>query len=77
MTHTRHLNIGVLIYGCGHHQAAWRMPESSIGRISEITYYQSLGQIAEQGVFDDVFLQITNLSQLNLIVICQHFGLIL
>ena len=31
------------------------MPESSIGRISDITYYQSLGQIAEQGVFDDVF----------------------
>ncbi|MCG7338657.1 LLM class flavin-dependent oxidoreductase [Staphylococcus sp. ACRSN] len=49
------LNIGVLIYGCGHHQAAWRMPDSTVSRIGDITYYQSLAQIAEQGLFDAVF----------------------
>jgi len=55
MTQTQHLNIGVLIYGCGHHQAAWRMPNSSVERIGDITYYQSLAIIAEQGLFDAVF----------------------
>ncbi|MFQ3902313.1 LLM class flavin-dependent oxidoreductase [Staphylococcus sp. KG4-3] len=55
MTQSQHLNIGVLIYGCGHHQAAWRMPHSSIERIGDITYYQSLAKIAEQGLFDAIF----------------------
>lgn len=55
MTQTRQLNIGVLIYGCGHHQAAWRMPNSSVERIGDISYYQSLAQIAERGLFDAIF----------------------
>lgn len=55
MTQSQHLNIGVLIYACGHHQAAWRMPHSSIERIGDITYYQSLARTAEQGLFDAIF----------------------
>lgn len=55
MTQAQHLNIGVLIYSCGHHQAAWRMPHSSIERIGDITYYQSLARTAEQGLFDAIF----------------------
>lgn len=55
MTQAQHLNIGVLIYACGHHQAAWRMPHSSIERIGDITYYQSLARTAEQGLFDAIF----------------------
>lgn len=55
MTQSQHLNIGVLIYACGHHQAAWRMPYSSIERIGDITYYQSLARTAEQGLFDAIF----------------------
>lgn len=49
------MHIGVLVYGCGHHQAAWLMPDSSIERIGDITYYQSLAQLAEKGYFDAVF----------------------
>lgn len=49
------LNIGVLVYGCGHHQAAWLMPNSSVNRVGEIEYYQSLAQLAEKGCFDAVF----------------------
>lgn len=51
----KQLHIGVLIYGCGHHQAAWLMPDSSIEDIGEISYYQSLAQLAEKGYFDAVF----------------------
>ena len=49
------LHLGVLLYGCGHHQAAWLMPDSSVEQIGEISYYQSLAQLAEKGYFDAVF----------------------
>lgn len=49
------LNIGVLVYGCGHHQSAWLMPNSSVNRVGEIEYYQSLAQLAEKGCLDAVF----------------------
>lgn len=51
----KQLHLGVLLYGCGHHQAAWLMPDSSIERIGDISYYQSLAQLAETGCFDAVF----------------------
>lgn len=49
------LHIGILIYGCGHHQAAWQQPESSVERLGDITYYQQLAQLAEKGLFDVAF----------------------
>lgn len=49
------LNIGVLLYGCGHHQAAWLMEDSSIEQIGDISYYQSLAQLSENGLLDAVF----------------------
>ncbi|MGS0652820.1 LLM class flavin-dependent oxidoreductase, partial [Staphylococcus arlettae] len=52
---TKQLNIGVLLYACGHHQAAWLQPNSSVERIGDSSYYQSLAQIAERGLFDAVF----------------------
>ncbi|MED4454828.1 LLM class flavin-dependent oxidoreductase [Metabacillus fastidiosus] len=54
-TKEKQLNLGVLLYGCGHHQAAWLMPDSSVERIGDISYYQSLAQLAEKGFFDAVF----------------------
>ncbi|RAZ79300.1 NtaA/DmoA family FMN-dependent monooxygenase [Planococcus halotolerans] len=51
----KQLHLGVLLYGCGHHQAAWLMPDSSVECIGEISYYQSLAQLAETGYFDAVF----------------------
>ncbi|MFD1205252.1 LLM class flavin-dependent oxidoreductase [Sporosarcina contaminans] len=51
----KHLNLGVLLYGCGHHQAAWLMPDSSVERIGDITYYQNLAKLAERGLLDVVF----------------------
>ncbi|KKK39227.1 monooxygenase [Mesobacillus campisalis] len=54
-TKEKQLHLGVLLYGCGHHQAAWLMPDSSVERIGDISYYQSLAQLAEKGYFDAVF----------------------
>lgn len=54
-TQRKKLHIGVLLYGCGHHQAAWLMPDSSIESIGDISYYQSLAQVAEMGCLDAVF----------------------
>lgn len=51
----RQLHIGVLLIGCGHHSGAWLTEDSSVERIGEITYYQSLAQLAEQGYFDAIF----------------------
>ena len=48
MTNNHFLNIGVLLYGCGHHQAAWRTKDSNIEDIGNISYYQHLAQIAEK-----------------------------
>lgn len=55
MKPAKQLNLGVLLYGCGHHQAAWMMPESSIELIGNVTYYQELARIAESGFLDAVF----------------------
>ncbi|WP_197730764.1 LLM class flavin-dependent oxidoreductase [Staphylococcus croceilyticus] len=49
------LHIGILIYGCGHHQAAWQQTDSSVERLGDITYYQELAQLSERGLFDVVF----------------------
>ncbi|MCJ1661292.1 LLM class flavin-dependent oxidoreductase [Staphylococcus sp. NRL 18/288] len=49
------LHIGILIYGCGHHQAAWQQSNSSVERLGDITYYQELAQLSEKGLFDVVF----------------------
>lgn len=51
----RRLHIGVLLIGCGHHSGAWLMEDSSVERIGDIAYYQSLAQLAERGYFDAVF----------------------
>lgn len=55
MANRNQLNIGVLLYGCGHHQAAWLIPDSTIKEIGESRYYQRLAQIAEAGCLDAVF----------------------
>jgi FMN-dependent oxidoreductase (nitrilotriacetate monooxygenase family) len=54
-TKEKQLHLGVLLYGCGHHQAAWLMPDSSVERIGDISYYQDLAKLSEKGYFDAVF----------------------
>lgn len=64
-TKGKQLHIGILLYGCGHHQAAWLMPDSSVERIGDISYYQSLAQLAEKGYFDAVFFADNQAFQAN------------
>ena len=55
MINPKQLNIGVLLYGVGHHQAAWMTADSSIDEFTTIGYYENLAKIAERGKFDAVF----------------------
>ncbi|HJD44639.1 MAG TPA: LLM class flavin-dependent oxidoreductase [Candidatus Paenalcaligenes intestinipullorum] len=51
----RQMHINLFIYGCGHHRAAWRHPQSGIERMGDIRFFQNLAQIAERGKLDAVF----------------------
>ena len=52
---TKQIHLNLFIYPDGHHEAAWRRPESQPERITDITYYQELAQRAEAAKFDAVF----------------------
>ena len=51
----RSMHINLFIYGCGHHRAAWRHPDSSVEQLGDIRYYENLARIAERGKLDAVF----------------------
>ena len=51
----RRLHLNAFLYGTGHHQAAWRAPNSSVHRPTDISYYEELAKTAERGLFDAVF----------------------
>jgi FMN-dependent oxidoreductase (nitrilotriacetate monooxygenase family) len=52
---TRMMHLNLFMFGCGHHKAAWRHPNSSVERLGDIRYYEQLAQTAERGKFDAVF----------------------
>jgi FMN-dependent oxidoreductase (nitrilotriacetate monooxygenase family) len=52
----RHIHLNLFIHGRGHHEAAWRHPDSSKLPLTDIRYYTDLAQKAEAGLFDSVFL---------------------
>ena len=49
------LHLNLFIFGCGHHRAAWRHPDSPAERLGDIAYYESLARTAERGKLDAVF----------------------
>jgi FMN-dependent oxidoreductase (nitrilotriacetate monooxygenase family) len=51
----RQLHFNAFLFGCGHHGAAWRRPESAVEQLGEIAFYERLAQSAERGFFDAVF----------------------
>ena len=55
VTSDRQLHLNLFIYPDGHHEAAWRHPDSETDRILDISYYQELAQRAEAAKFDAVF----------------------
>ncbi|WP_431970643.1 LLM class flavin-dependent oxidoreductase [Nocardia sp. bgisy134] len=51
----RQLSLNAFIYPSGHHEAAWRHPQSRPDRIYDVTYYQEIGRTAEAAKLDAVF----------------------
>src|SRR3954447_26102746 len=55
MSNPRHLVLNAFLMSVGHHEAAWRLPESDPFASSEVAHYQELARIAERGHLDSVF----------------------
>ncbi|MFD6158188.1 LLM class flavin-dependent oxidoreductase [Nocardia sp. NPDC060256] len=55
MSSPRQLSLNAFIYPSGHHEAAWRHPDSQPGRIYDVDYYQEIGRTAEAAKLDAVF----------------------
>ena len=49
-----HLN--AFLMSVGHHEAAWRLPESNAFATTNVEHYKSLARIAERGLLDSLFL---------------------
>ena len=49
------MHLNAFLYGCGHHSAARRHPDSRVEDLGNIAYYEELAQLAERGKFDAVF----------------------
>ncbi|MEY4577183.1 MAG: hypothetical protein RL701_1886 [Pseudomonadota bacterium] len=51
----RQLHLNAFIMTVGHHEAAWRLPESPVTASWDLAHYTKLAQLAERGTFDSVF----------------------
>lgn len=50
------LHLNAFLMGVGHHEAAWRLPESDPFASTSIEHYEELATIAERGKLDSLFL---------------------
>ena len=53
---TRQLHFNAFLMGCGHHEAAWRLPESDPFANLDLGHWTNLAQTCERGGFDSVLL---------------------
>jgi FMN-dependent oxidoreductase (nitrilotriacetate monooxygenase family) len=53
---TRQLHFNAFLMGCGHHEAAWRLPESDPFANLDLGHWTNLARTAERGAFDSAFL---------------------
>lgn len=51
----RQLHLNAFLLTVGHHEAAWRLPESGLTAAWDLAHYKHLAQVAERGTFDSVF----------------------
>ncbi|MBE1491814.1 LLM class flavin-dependent oxidoreductase [Plantactinospora soyae] len=51
----RQLHLNAFLMTIGHHESAWRFPESSLTGTWDVAHYRHLAQVAERGRFDSVF----------------------
>jgi FMN-dependent oxidoreductase (nitrilotriacetate monooxygenase family) len=52
----RQLHFNAFLMSSGHHEAAWRLPESNPFANTDLGHWRDLAQIAERGTFDSLFL---------------------
>jgi FMN-dependent oxidoreductase (nitrilotriacetate monooxygenase family) len=50
------LHLNAFLMGVGHHEAAWRLPESDPFATTSVEHYQDLARTAERGKLDSLFL---------------------
>jgi FMN-dependent oxidoreductase (nitrilotriacetate monooxygenase family) len=50
------LHLNAFLLSVGHHEAAWRLPESDPFANTDVAHYQRLAQLAERGKLDSLFL---------------------
>ncbi|HTV19551.1 MAG TPA: LLM class flavin-dependent oxidoreductase [Polyangiaceae bacterium] len=50
------LHLNAFLMGVGHHEAAWRLPESDPFASTSVEHYKELARIAEHGKLDSLFL---------------------
>jgi FMN-dependent oxidoreductase (nitrilotriacetate monooxygenase family) len=55
MSKARQLNLNLFIYPGGHHEAAWRYKDSTVGEILDVNHYVGLARRAEAAKLDAVF----------------------
>lgn len=55
MGQRKQLHLNAFLHSVGHHEAAWRLPESDPHANVSIDHYVNLAQIAERGKFDSIF----------------------
>ncbi|SFT31955.1 LLM class flavin-dependent oxidoreductase [Streptomyces sp. ok210] len=58
MTHRTYrtpLHLNAFLIAAGHHEAAWRLPESPASGGTDLAHYANLARIAERGKLDSVF----------------------
>jgi FMN-dependent oxidoreductase (nitrilotriacetate monooxygenase family) len=53
---TGRIHLNAFLMGVGHHEAAWRLPESDPYAHVDVAHFQNLARIAERGKLDSVFL---------------------
>jgi FMN-dependent oxidoreductase (nitrilotriacetate monooxygenase family) len=51
----RQLHLNAFLMTVGHHEAAWRVPDSSLKGAWDVEYYADLARLAERGKFDSIF----------------------
>jgi N-acetyl-S-(2-succino)cysteine monooxygenase len=56
MSGRRQLHLNAFIYDTGHHEAAWRLPESNPDAATDIGHHIQVARIAEAAGFDSIFL---------------------
>lgn len=54
-TRKRQLHLNAFLHTVGHHEAAWRLPESGLTAAWDVEHYVNLTKLAERGTFDSIF----------------------